>query len=762
MASFLQREVKTVRKLMLITIGFVISLFLCVYIFQLNYCIYLIALFCLAGIGFFLLRKRIVIWKHIICIIIGCIFGVISVMTFDAVKLNSIRQIDGQTISTTVEITEYSKKNDNTYSVEGIVNINGKRCNVLVYYRSEEQFKPGDTISGEFKLQYTGVGGDASSTYYQGNGIFLLAFANDDFTYNKCQSIPNKYFAAKMRNDVLNILQSVFPDDTRGFSKALLLGDSSDLPFHIDNAFKVSGIRHIIAVSGLHVSILFSFVYILAGKRRFLTAMIGIPILVFFAAVAGFTPSVVRACIMQCLLIVALLLNREYDPPTALSFAVAVMLLINPLAITSVSLQLSAGCMVGIFAFSGKIKEFLLDDKRLGPAKGKNLKSKLIRWFAGSVSVSAGAMIFTISLSAYYFGMVSIIGVLTNLLTLWVVSFIFYGIMLVCIIYLISPIAAQLIAAGVSWLMRYLMWIAELLADIPFAAVYTCSIYTVFWIVFAYILILCFFLLKKRKPFILFTCIATSLFVCIFASYLEPKFDNARMTVMDVGQGQCILLQSNNKNYLVDCGGDGGKYVANDVINLLKSQSINKLDAVILSHFDKDHAAGAEYLLSVINTDALYVTTSDPESEIDERLYAQYGNIYNVVSEMTVLGDEGASVKIYPGEIGKSSNENSLCVLFQAADCDILITGDRSISAENALIEKYDIPKIDIMVAGHHGSDNSAGFHLLSKAEPESVVISVGKNNSFGHPGKETIKRLELFGCNIYRTDMQGTIVFRR
>ena len=100
------------------------------------------------------------------------------------------------------------------------------------------------------------------------------------------------------------------------------------------------------------MSILFSLVYTLAGKRRALTAIIGLPVLLLFAAVAGFTPSVVRACIMQALMIFALLLNQEYDPPTALSFAVLTMLACNPLAITSVSLQLSAGCMVGIFLFA--------------------------------------------------------------------------------------------------------------------------------------------------------------------------------------------------------------------------------------------------------------------------------------------------------------------------------------------------------------------------------------------------------------------------
>jgi competence protein ComEC len=147
-------------------------------------------------------------------------------------------------------------------------------------------------------------------------------------------------------------VESAFPADTAAFAKALLLGDSSGLNYELDTAFKLSGIRHIIAVSGLHVSILFSLMYILAGKRKVLTALLGIPVLFLFAAVAGFSPSIVRACVMQVLMIVAMLLDKEYDPPTALSFAVLLMLAVNPSAVTSVSLQLSVGCMMGIFMFS--------------------------------------------------------------------------------------------------------------------------------------------------------------------------------------------------------------------------------------------------------------------------------------------------------------------------------------------------------------------------------------------------------------------------
>ena len=112
---------------------------------------------------------------------------------------------------------------------------------------------------------------------------------------------------------------------------------------------KVSGIRHVAAVSGLHVTILFSLVYVLTGRRKWLAALLGFPVLVLFALVAGFSPSIVRACVMLGLMILAMLLNRAYDGPSALSFAVLILLLINPWSITDVSFQLSVCSLTGLF-----------------------------------------------------------------------------------------------------------------------------------------------------------------------------------------------------------------------------------------------------------------------------------------------------------------------------------------------------------------------------------------------------------------------------
>ena len=117
---------------------------------------------------------------------------------------------------------------------------------------------------------------------------------------------------------------------------------------------------------------------------------------------------------------------------------------------------------------------------------------------------------------------------------------------------------------------------------------------------------------------------------------------------------------------------------------------------------------------------------------------------------------------MFPGGNQGKENEISMCILFQAEDCDILITGDRGVGGEQALLESYDLPELELLIAGHHGAGDASGFELLSKTKPKTVAISVGEGNPYGHPTKQVLDRLAQFGCRVLRTDQQGTIIFRR
>ena len=241
------------------------------------------------------------------------------------------------------------------------------------------------------------------------------------------------------------------------------------------------------------------------------------------------------------------------------------------------------------------------------------------------------------------------------------------------------------------------------------------------------------------------------------ASWLEPLMDDARVTVLDVGQGQAILLQSEGRTFLVDCGGDSEEGTADIVAGKLLSQGITRLDGVILTHYDADHAGGLEYLLTRIQTDLLIVPDTMgakpyPQVDgtvcyVDEDLQFSFGD-----AEITVFGP------IYDGD----DNENSLCILFERENCAILITGDRTDFGERMLLRHTDLPDVDLLIAGHHGAKTSTSAELLEAVTPETVIISVGEGNYYGHPHEELLYRLEKFGCAVYRTDLHGTIVYRR
>jgi competence protein ComEC len=119
-------------------------------------------------------------------------------------------------------------------------------------------------------------------------------------------------------------------------------------------------------------------------------------------------------------------------------------------------------------------------------------------------------------------------------------------------------------------------------------------------------------------------------------------------------------------------------------------------------------------------------------------------------------------ISFFPSHIPGNDNESSLCILFDTENCDILVTGDRSWFGEKSLLKQYAIPKVDVLIAGHHGSDQSTSEYLLQAVCPEIVCISAGKDNVYGHPNPELLERLESFGCTVYRTDLQGDIIIRR
>ena len=747
------------RKLMWFTIGFGAACAIGAYWFS-EYMLYISIAAAILSDGAFLLRHDWKFLRQVAAVLLGLAAGALLFHGFDGLYLDSARQPDEKTVTVTMQVSDYSYTTEYGSAAEGKLRLDEKEYSVRMYLDENVALSPGDQVQGAFRLRFTHSPEDA--TYHRGSGIFLLAYQRDAVEITECETVPLRYYPAVLRQRLIDIINELFPADTAFFARALLLGDRSDVDYETNTAFKVSGISHIIAVSGLHISILFSVVMLLSGRRKLLSTLIGIPVLVLFAAVAGFTPSITRACLMQILMLLALLFDREYDPPTALSFAALVMLILNPIVITSVSFQLSVGCMAGIFLFSGPIRNWMENFRFWKGWNGKSFPGRIRNWLTGGVSVTLSAMFFTTPLVALYFGAVSLIGVVTNLLTLWAVSFVFYGIMAVCLLSLVWMEAAAGAAWVISWVIRYILATAKILSSFPLAAVYTQSVYVVAWLVLCYVLILIFLLWKNRKPYILICCGVIGLSVALICSRADGMMDSSRMTVLDVGQGQCILLQSEGKTYVIDCGGDSDTKAADLAAETLLSKGISRLDGVIVTHFDRDHAGGVGYLLSRVPADKVFVPDSQDNEEMLETILPFCEEVACFVDEDLELTWGSNKMIIYGPLVSKSDNESGLSVLFDGEKCDILVTGDMGTMGEMLLVREKHIPQLTAIVAGHHGSNTSTGELLLEATMPEYAFISVGEDNYYGHPSPKVLGRLEDYGCIVYRTDLHGTIIFRR
>jgi competence protein ComEC len=233
------------------------------------------------------------------------------------------------------------------------------------------------------------------------------------------------------------------------------------------------------------------------------------------------------------------------------------------------------------------------------------------------------------------------------------------------------------------------------------------------------------------------------------------------VTVLDVGQGSCAALLSGEGTCLVDCGGSGMDDAGDVAADYFASQGVDRLDLLVLTHFDSDHINGVEELFYRMDVEKLAVP--DVETEYGQReqvlaLAEKEGAQVLFITEITEfsMGETG-TLTVYPPLARGASNEQGLFVLCSAAGFEALITGDADAAVEKLLVKSYDIPDIDLLVVGHHGSAGSTCEELLDGVTPEVAVISVGYN-SYGHPREEVQERLEERDISIYRTDTMGSV----
>lgn len=343
-------------------------------------------------------------------------------------------------------------------------------------------------------------------------------------------------------------IRELFSGDDAGFLLALLTGRKGELSTQADVDLSEAGVYHILAVSGMHCAYLLAMVGFLAGKhRRRLTAAAAIPTLIFYAVLTGGSPSVVRACVMLSFLTAAPLFRRESDPPTALMTALFLILLDNPFAAKSVSLQLSFGAVVGLLWLSPKLYRGLAGEKKHG---------RLFTFTTVSISTTFGCLALTAPISAYYFGSFAPVSLLSNLLCLWAVGIVFIGgLAAVLLSFLWLPLGT-VIGVVPRLFIRYILAVCHALAALPYHGVYFCNPYLKYWMGFVYLLFAAAWLLKpkgRRKFAVAAALSVLTLVVTVRAG--ESRFcHRLNAAAVDVGQGQSVILRSGTETALVDCG----------------------------------------------------------------------------------------------------------------------------------------------------------------------------------------------------------------
>ena len=671
-------------------------------------------------------------------------------------------RLDGQIRRIRAQITDYPQNTERYTRVSIRLDTEGlPKLNALLYDNDGvlAGAEPGQEIELEASLRAADRRYGERYTGYNARDIYLIANSRGEITVTGNGGLP-RFWPRRLNHGILTLVGELFPSDTAAFIQALLLGDKTALyrDETLYQALSRAGLMHVVAVSGMHIAFLVGLLRSMFGKRR-ACSVACLALVWLFVLVTGASPSAVRAAIMQSFLLTAPLLRRENDPLTSLSAALGLILLGNPHASASVSLQLSFASIAGILCFGERLEEAVY-------ARLPGLRGSLPgRTAVGSVVNSLSVMPFTVPLMALHFGSLPLLAPLANLLALWAVTLCFCGACLLCAVGALWMAAGRLLAWLLSWLVRYVFLVARGVSAIPFAAVYLETRAAWLWLLLCYGLFLGFRFVKKGNlvrvgiPALLSALSLAALLVGVRLSYAG---DTGTIAALDVGQGQCLAVMAGDSTLLIDCGGLGTAENAGETAGrYLLSRGRRQVDVLLLTHLDSDHCNGVEALLALCPVRTLLLPAGEEHGETRAALSAaasRSGTELRCLKEDCLLTLGGVTAQLYAPE--DTANERSLAAVVSLGDYDVLVTGDMSRTKERTLLAQHPLEGIELYIVGHHGSRYASSEELLRSIGADTAVISCGYN-TYGHPEAETLERLAACGYTVYRTDENGTIEIR-
>ena len=633
-----------------------------------------------------------------------------------------------------------------------------------VYYGDDDllSLRPGDALSGTAWWNDVAAIGDGDLRQFSSRGVYALLYDRDTLTVQPAPDMPLGYapqYAAKALRDKLAQLWD--DPSVLGFLTAELTGDKSLLPESDYVAMQETGLAHIFAVSGLHCAFLVTLLSLLIPPthRRTLCAVAS-AVLVFYMLLTGLSPSVARACVMQLFLLSAPLFRRGSDPLTSLAAALTVILLVNPYAVGSVSLQLSFAATLGMVLLSGRLyKSFT------GWYRGRNRAVRTaLSFLAANLAATLGALVFTAPLTAYYFNILSLVAPLAGLLAVPTAGYAFMSAFVSALLGLVWTPLGHLAGYLPLLLVKYILWVAHLLLAVPYHAVYFTNVYLRVWLLYVYAAFLgCAVTPDGKRKYALASALTVlTLAACLWLNSRWQQYGAFRAAVLDVGQGESVALCSGSEAALVDCGSSNSYVDAGSVAaDALQSAGIRRLSAVIVTHYHADHTNGLTEVLTRLPVDTLYLPDIEDEYGVRDRLVslaARQGADVVFVTEPARIALGETVLTVYPPLLTTGDlNEQGLTALATAGDFDLLITGDMAGQTEQLLAQTYPLPDVEVLVVSHHGSRYSSDESFLRAITPDNAVISVG-DNRYGHPAEETLRRLQAVGATVWRTDQQGSI----
>lgn len=696
-------------------------------------------------------------------VLLVCIFSAFGVVRYDIhqnVKLkptndviDKTHEINGMVIAYPDEYDSYSRLT--VYlQTEGLPET---KVALYAYGGKSGELTPGDVITAKVKFSSATIVSGEKNDSYIAKGIYLRGYIKDELRvvgrWDKSFLFTPLYLSETIRT----IIAAYTPNRTAELLSALVTGDKTELyeDVSIYNSLSKAGISHMVAVSGMHIAFLLGLVMMLMGRHRgWLFAIVAIAL---FCLMTGLSPSALRAFFMQSIYLMAPIFRREPDGITSVSFALFILLLVNPFSVASLSLQMSFLAMAGILLLTPRIFAWFRK-------KGECFSGKWARVYQViivSFSTSLGVTVCTAPLCVYRFAYLSLLSPLTNLLILWLIPYCFAGGFLLCLVSMVSESAAGMIGHLLTWAVEFIYLVADSISKLPFAAVYLPGRIFLCWFIFAYALLTITYVSKGEKlyrPLLPTILVVGSL---LLSSVGVSMYYRGGTTIgaVDVGQGQCIVLLDGDKTVMIDCGGD---YDSGDrAADWLYCHGRNKIDKLVLTHFDEDHVNGVIELLNVIPVQQLIYTRYGLSVEKNDLLTEIATNAMRNGTQLTEIDDTkvhrwGDTILNYYVSSHSSTNDG-IIVLAQIGTFDLLVTGDATKKAERILIEEHGLPDGECLVVGHHGSDSSTGVKLLDTFRPEYAIVSCGYN-TYGHPTDEVLDRLEDRNVIIYRTDRLGSI----